>query len=298
MVKRVDWRSPLNIPPGKIGNFEVKVEKMPPGTPMLMNNFRNAFIGRQEAPRHVAFKEATAWHKLQENGATWMSDYPIEQRQHDEVLKHLRGSVLVGGLGLGYAVTYLAARKQVGKITVVELNQEVIDLVFPYLETKGKVEAVRADLLEFLKQQQGKKRRVWTQAFYDIWASDGEGTFFNTVVPLHQLSKTCVKKRPICWNENVMRGQLQMSLQNKLMYLQHPEILPPGRDNLPPLWEYDGTEAPWHNWQVPFWQWFKEASPNPQLTQYAMEYYASSYGLAGWENLWKGVASRWNQAEK
>jgi hypothetical protein len=212
-----------------------------------------------------------------------MSDLPIEHRQTVDCLKGFRGKVLVGGLGLGLAVTLLERKKSVKEITVVELNQEVIDLVFPHLKTK-KTKVVKADLLEFLKTTNDK----WDYGFYDIWASDGEGTFFSTVYPLLQLSHKKVKTVRN-WNENVMRGQLAMSLnQRYMMNLRHAESFKVDLKKMRPLWELDpDSDNVWHNWMVPFFKWVHETSPEETEIDLMAQLYAHHYGNPDWEKIWE-----------
>ncbi len=287
-MKRTDWTSPLSIPEGRSGAFEIKHETVPAGEPVMMGSLRTRMFG-QDSPGSITFDHPTTWHHLLEDGLRWMCDWPVEQRQCDECLKGFRGNVLVGGLGLGYAAQALALMPRVKSVTVVEIAREVADLVAPHLrDPHGKIEVIRADLLDYLKEEglQGSKKRTWDRAFYDIWRSDGEGTFFDTVVPLHRLSRPLVKARPVCWGEDIMRGQLCMGLQSRLMFLTHPEVFP-SPDGWSPLWEeIIGPGAVWHNWAVEFFQWWKHVQPTPEVAKKKARIYAGLYGLAGWRRLW------------
>jgi hypothetical protein len=294
-MKRTDWRTPLTIPEGTVGEYHIQHMLVPAGHPVMMNNGRNAMMGGQKAPKTITFDEDTRWHKLTGPTGTWMTDLPVEQRQHDTELKGLKGHVLIGGLGLGYAAHVLSQRKSVSHVTVVEISPEVINLVRLHVKQhwhpKGKhrgwkVEIVQADLLDYLKNYQGTP---FTDAFYDIWQSDSESTFFGTVVPLLRLSEDKVKGRPVCWNENVMRGQLRWSIQSREMTqrLIDSGIAPDAYKNMRPLWENDGTDSPWHNWSVPYFQWKKEAQPTDEQAEYMASLYVSQYGTRHFETKWK-----------
>ena len=282
------YLSPLDIPAGKSGDAEVVRETKPAGETFKLNSLRTAFFGQKGGS--VTFNHPTVWHQLLIDGGRMMSDWPIEHKQHMECLKGMRGRVLVGGLGLGLAATILTKRKSITQVVVVEVSQDVIDLVAPHI-AGGKQEVVKADLLQWLKDYQGPK---FDYAFYDIWASDGEGTFFETVVPLYQLSHNKVKTLPVCWNEDVMRGQLQSSLRSRLMWatmspedLDHIKAGEAMRQEIDNLDREDGTDEPWHNWVVPFFRWWKAAGkPQGDRLDNAIAYYASHYGLPGFATLW------------
>lgn len=301
MIPRSDWRSPLNIPAAKSGGYEIVHETIPAGHDVLLRNMRNLIIGGQKGPSHVVFNKPTTWHYLKsEDHGTWMSDLPIEQRQHDEELRDVKaGTVLVGGLGLGYAATLLASRPRIKKVVVVEISPDVVSLVGPHTapkaQQKGKLEIVTADLFDYLRGYGGEP---FDRAFYDIWQSDGEHTFHKTVVPLRKLSAGKVHGHPVCWNENVMRGQLAWGLRNRLLWMrpEAAEILPPRPEHLPDPWEPwpdpKDPSAVWHDWAVPFWKWYKEDNPSQDQVDRAVGTYAGIYGMNGWEEDWEYFVSR------
>ena len=287
------YLTPLDIQPGKSGNCEVVRTVEPPGKKMMLGNLRTAYIGGQGVHKDLYWPHETTWHQLLIDGSRMMSDWPIEQRQHNEELKGMRGRVLIGGLGLGYAATVLLKRASVTHVTVVEISADVIKLVAPFTrDPSNKLTVVHADLLEFYRDYNGQ-RFDW--AFHDIWASNGEGTFHETVVPLYQLSQGKVRRMPVNWNENVMRGQLRMALDSRLRYLEPGALKHLTGSDSPKgwrdPWEHDGTDRPWHNWCVPFFMWWKKASPtNDEATKMA-RMYASVYGLWSWEDLWKAAVT-------
>ena len=119
----------LDIPAGKSKGVEVKRIQKPAGTTLKSGNLRTSMFGQKS--ENLVFDEPTVWHELSEKGfGVWMTDLPIEQRQTDELIARSSGRVLVGGLGLGYAVVALAARSKVKEIVVVEKNPVIIKLVW------------------------------------------------------------------------------------------------------------------------------------------------------------------------
>ena len=114
--------------------------------------------------------------------------------------------------------------------------------------------------------------------FYDIWQSDGEYTFHNTVVPLRKLSFTVVDGPLYCWNEDIMRTQLIMALHSESMMLTRSF---PGFVQMPieELSQYNKQRGVWHNWKVPYYQAIREGVISLD-NRYAMNRYCKLYGMA------------------
>lgn len=267
----------LSIPEGQRGEYAIKHLDYPAGHTFSLANGRTAIMGgHRGAP--VSFNYSTRWHQLSGPTGVWMTDLPIEQVQHDRELAPIRGGrVLVGGLGLGYAATILAQRLRVKEVVVVEISQEVIDLVADHMPPKIKI--VQADLFEYLKTPTAG---TFDWAFYDIWQSDGESTFFQTVLPLCRLSHERVRHEPICWNESVMRGQLYFSIQGRLLQVR--EAIP---SNLSLDALCEPRENIWWDWTVPFFQWFRGARPSDIELEERMAFYARCYGRRMFPHLWR-----------
>ena len=308
-----DWSNVLDIPEGKSGAFEIKHVIKPPGTTLDTANSRTSIIGGHTLTR-ILFERATRWHSLLEGDSVWMSDYPIEQAQHDAELKPITsGRVLVGGLGLGYAATQLARRPRITEVVVIEKSPDVLALVADHLcnrlddaRAKRKLTFECSDLFDYLRalpaQETWKRRsngcgncnaarrRSWFDyAFYDIWASDGEYTFFETVVPLLELSAERVRREPINWNESVMRGQLFLGLQSRHMMATHPRASEVFGDaeysSLDTLCEY--KDVIWHDWRVPFFRWVKKDSPPQEDVDSRAALYARIYGRRTFTHTWE-----------
>jgi len=97
------------------------------------------------------------------SGAVVMSDTRMEQFTNYDVLRESKGRVFIAGLGLGMICHGIAAKPEVSKITVLELNENVIDLVAPSLPEK--VEVNQGDIFEY-------KPGRWEQfdtIYFDVW---------------------------------------------------------------------------------------------------------------------------------
>jgi len=307
---KVQYRDVLNLPPGRQGEFEVALIRYPPGHEFLLANARTTIVGGHKAGR-ISWPEETIWHELREGSSRWMSDYPIEQVQADNEVAPLRaGSVLVGGLGLGYVATVLAKRPRIKRVVVVEKSADVIDLVAPYLcqddqAARSKLTFIHMDLFDYLHHYRHMTSPdgvlgLFTHAYYDIWRSDGEYTFFHTVLPLKHLSRGVVRTEPICWNESVMRGQLFHGLTTRAWLVRTKELSQQGAEmfkqepSLAELCEFGNSI--WRNWMVPYFRWYRTEAPrlhslSPEDAAKVLEQqagsYVSLYGRSMFQEMWR-----------
>lgn len=273
----------------------------PAGFPFSLASARTAIFGGDKHGT-VKYDHETRWHELLEDNGIWMSDYPIEQGQHDRELKPITsGHVLVGGLGIGYAATALALRPRVRQVVVVEKSKAVINMVAPHLckhdpVARAKLVFVHQDLFEYLRGL--PETRSFRYAFFDIWAGDGESTFFNMVCPLRRLSTLRVLYEPICWNENVMRGQLFNGLHMKMTMMEgiaagHWKDLASNKgldlDWLCEFHDETDRDVVFKNWSVPFWRWYRAVGQKlpPEERNQTTMHYAGWYGRRVFQKLWE-----------
>jgi hypothetical protein len=275
------YEGALHIPEGKIGDFEIKHWIAPPKYKFETATFRT-MLHAGHSRKIIRYPYPTQWHQLLENDNVWMQDIPLEQYQHDQLLRPFRKDVLVGGLGLGYAVTVLEQNWRVKNIVVVEKSQEVIDLVGPYIKNQ-KTTVIKEDIFNFLKDT----KEYFNYAFYDTWHSDSETTLHTTVLPLHNLSTKRRVKKVVCWNEDVMRGQLFMNIRSRLFFLElqtttkvdQAEFMKPTLEELATFVEGDPEVTVWRNWSVPYWKWYQVNSPDKRIAEQAALIYSQWYGL-------------------
>lgn len=207
LQKGKQWFGFLKIPEGRVGKFSIRHQHYPQGKLFCTVTARVAVFTEQRAINVIATEDVVV-HELCEGSGTWMTDLPIEQFQIDPLLAPMRGRVLIGGLGLGYAAQVLTCKSSVREVVVIEKSPEVIELVAKHIRKTGKrkLRVIAADLHEWLVSNPSE-RFDW--AFYDIWAPDGEGTFHDHVLPLRRkTAEICDPEHVRCWNEDVMRGQI------------------------------------------------------------------------------------------
>ena len=146
-------------------------------------------------------------HKLSGPEGTWMTDMPCELVQmYRELTIHARGTVLIGGLGLGIAARQAVLKKSVSKIIVIERQPEIIKMVTPYLN--GKTAIVQADIFEYAKLSTYHQFNV---ALLDTWQGTDEWAWQTEVVPLRRAIGNKIR-HVYCWHEDTMIGQVAQML--------------------------------------------------------------------------------------
>jgi hypothetical protein len=245
----------IAVPEGKVEQdehtWEVRHMRAAAGK-MERSSMRTILYGGHRVPP-LTFRKATRWHELLENGRRWMSDIPIEQWQHRIHVGAMRGRVLIGGLGLGVMVNLLAAERQVDSITVVDIAQPVIDLVWAHVKLRGKpATMVCADLDAYLDTC---GNGAFDSAFFDIWTCDSEGQFHEQTLPLLRKARRVVYGPVRAWNEDIMRGQLRQGIMTRFLFLTGEHPMMARQFTLDDL--ATPTESLYHAWSVPFWQWVK-----------------------------------------
>lgn len=120
--------------------------------------------------------------------STWMVDDPPHWWSMQDYARNSIGNVLVAGLGLGLVthellnnVTNSKMLSDVGSITVVERNKDVIDLISPLLpEAKDvKFQIINKDFYDFIHESEEDFDRI----IVDLWTS---GSMAETKRILHE----------------------------------------------------------------------------------------------------------------
>lgn len=70
--------------------------------------------------------------------APWMSLAPMEIISLRPGTRRAKGTVVVTGLGMGHQLVEVCKRKKVEKVILVEIDQGIVDWIFPKLDLNGK----------------------------------------------------------------------------------------------------------------------------------------------------------------
>lgn len=123
MIDQVGWNwcgVCKNIPASRIGRFEIIKDKM--GTSLVEHS---------------------------DTDITWMGIADRDLGTYLRFYHMAKGRVLIAGLGLGLDLLSAECNNNVGSITVVEKERDVIDLVWPYL-VHNKTSVVHDDIFNYL----------------------------------------------------------------------------------------------------------------------------------------------------
>src|SRR3990167_1240824 len=272
---RRTYISPLDLPESTIGRFYITKEIKPASTQMQVVSGKTAIFHKGQRTS-VKFDGDRIVHLLVETGkGMWMSDSPEEMEEIYDVIPKLKCSVLVGGLGLGLLPKMLDDNKDVTHMTVVEKESDILDLVRPHLYLKKLNVVIQADLFDYLQCS----TVTYDSAYYDIWAPTGEDILFTHISPLRHLSQGKIRQNRIhCWQEEVMLGQLAMSLDTFLLMPQ--SIL--GMDWVAFDRFYGVSRISW-----PFYNWYRQEKPDSPTAHTMATYYAKHYPFLSWHNKYK-----------
>lgn len=146
----------------------------------------------REIPCIGYFTERFRYPAVLQKGRLWMAITPNEVETMKRDIAAAHGNVLVLGLGLGYYAFMTARMAQVDKVTVVELDEDVIRLfeeeLLPQFPEKDKIRVIRADAFAYVEKEAAKEKYDFVYA--DIWHDVLDGT------PLYVRFKALEKSVP------------------------------------------------------------------------------------------------------
>lgn len=163
-----DLLQKTDIPELQCGNWVTKkfeVEKEKADWFNMQQIFSGNGMARSIRPGHYT----KLGHMRDETrGSLWMSDTPAEMSDHYYAAMNARGHCLIGGLGLGIIVEACLRHTEVTKVTVLELEPDIIEMVGGYLHEKwgkDRLEFIQCDLLEWKPPKDARYGMAW----FDIW---------------------------------------------------------------------------------------------------------------------------------
>jgi len=185
LTNKYDFTMSKLLKEGKVGNFSLVKTFVPEGTILNMYDRKEGklFKGRYlfNYPL-VALREGET--------EVWMSDAQIEIESIAGAIEAARGDVLIGGLGIGLLPVFI--KDKVNSITVVELHEEVIDLVFPQLVIPG-MEVINDDIYHYLDTTKLRYDFIHIDIWGDITAPIKE------IDKAREAATKCLKPGGIVW---------------------------------------------------------------------------------------------------
>ena len=148
--------------------------------------------------------------RLRINGTIVMSDTQMERRTNSEFLYRAHGHVLLAGLGLGMVLHGL--EKHMGRIqsiTVVEINQDVIDLVAKHYK-HPKIKIVQGDITTWTPPE-GMKYDV---IYFDIWPVISEDNLKLMAQLGRRFAKYKNRANSAAWMESWSRREMRANARS------------------------------------------------------------------------------------
>lgn len=144
----------VTVPEGKRGNWSVEQFEISKSDAVFA---MFSYKGRAPSPGKYT--------RLMRGRGVVMSDVPAEKRDHFSPVLQAKGHCLLNGLGLGMVLNACLLRPGVERITVVEIDPDVVALVAPHYRDP-RVEIVIANAFDYKPPKGIRYGMVW----HDIWS--------------------------------------------------------------------------------------------------------------------------------
>lgn len=149
-----------SVPCGKRGPWTID-EVTVTAEDALMHNLR----AMRDGNAYLTIKAGTFKRLWHEKRGVVMSNTRMEVITAYEAYRDAKGNVLVFGLGLGMVLEGILSKPEVNRVTVVEIDPDVIALVAPHFGNDGRVTIVQGDAYAW----EPPKGEVYDYVWHDIW---------------------------------------------------------------------------------------------------------------------------------
>lgn len=153
------------------------------------------------------FKNTFRYLALRENDVVWMCITPNEINTMKEAVKSVEGNVLVLGLGLGYFPYMASLKDNVNSITIIENNQNIIDIYRSEIEHfvgNSKIKIIKDNAFNYLKNNNN-----FDCVFADLWHNPEDGV--HSFIKLKEVEND-LKKPFYYWLEPSLIQMLRRSV--------------------------------------------------------------------------------------
>lgn len=151
------------IPDGTTENFKVSTFELDEHF-VNFEKMRSAISGRYRETYALRAGKYLRLYSLKENQIV-MSNTPMEMETNVNFVTVAHGNVFVAGLGIGLVLLAIQNKPEVTEITILEKEQEVIDLIAKHLPLNSKVKLVKGDAFTY------KTDEKFDVLYFDIWNS-------------------------------------------------------------------------------------------------------------------------------
>jgi hypothetical protein len=165
-IKNIDFKNK------QLGDFELKYNFFDPYEVDIYNVPKRIDQLNIDIPRVSCFVERFEYPAIIQKSidSTWMSVSPSEVFTMESEIRKAKGRVLTLGCGMGYFAYMASMKDEVTSVTIIELEQSVIDLfetyILPQFKYKDKVKVIKADAIEYVRSIEDGE---YDYCFADIW---------------------------------------------------------------------------------------------------------------------------------
>lgn len=197
----------IKTPNKRLGKCDLKNISYKPYEAFVYNDLECMMDGRI-LPQIGFFSTEFTYPALLEDERIWMTITPNELETMKEPIERATGNVLTYGLGLGYFTYMVSEKSDVSSITVVELNEEVIEIfqnhIRPQFKHASKIKIVKDDAFNYAEKHMAKG--CFDFVFTDLWhdVSDGLDMF----IKMKEYEKLCPNTKFSYWIEKSIQCYL------------------------------------------------------------------------------------------
>ncbi len=190
---------------GAAGQIDLVTETVQPMELFVTDDFRTDGEGRIY-PQLGWFAEPFRYPAIREEGRVWMTVTPNEVNTIRPAIEKSRGKVLACGLGLGYYAFHCLLKEDVGSVTVVEQNPQIIDvftrLILPHFPRRNDLRIVQGDAFDYVARH--APQEGFDTVFTDLWHDVADG------LPMYKRMKALEYSGPdfLYWIEPTLKCYL------------------------------------------------------------------------------------------
>ena len=167
----------VHLPEKTRGEWQLTHQVYQPYEMFCFDDTRDLPDGR-EIPCIGYFTESFRYPAVLQKGRLWMAITPNEVETMKADIAAAHGNILVLGLGLGYYAFMTAQMENVSRVTLVELDKDVIRLfeeeLLPQFPNREKIRVIHADAFAYVKKEAAGEKYDFVYA--DIWHDVLDGT--------------------------------------------------------------------------------------------------------------------------
>lgn len=160
----------VDLPEAQLGGFCIERTTVKDDGHTLLENLRSLRDGMPERVvppgqyTRLVYRPKAKEAKAGGRGRLLMSDTPFEAWSNRPALQAAEGHMLINGLGLGFLLKAILRKPGVARVTVIEKERDVIELVGSHYRD-DRLEIIHADAFEYQPPKGIRYNLVW----HDIW---------------------------------------------------------------------------------------------------------------------------------